>query len=309
MPHTIENIVCTVDFSQFSPMVVQYGMVLSKTAGVPLTLIHGVNEPQDRLHPTAMFERGGDLKRLTDEAQERMATLMRRSPVQWEAVVCSGDPAEQTSEFVRKRKHCLVVSASHGVSGFKRLFVGTVVERLTRLLPCPMLVVKPGFDGKDQPFGGFRSMVIGCDDHGCWRRLAPLLTQLQSCKDQRIHLILALERPLDQEVGEDEGASYGQVQQALQDRRSGELLAQGKQLFPHAASISVTVAPGVPQEMLLDSILRRAADLVVVGVRPSGQVGRWFSGSTTEAVLRRSPCAVLTVPEKKNRNQHPGDEI
>jgi nucleotide-binding universal stress UspA family protein len=68
-------------------------------------------------------------------------------------------------------------------------------------------------------------------------------------------------------------------------------------MFPHADQISVAIAPGVPQEMVLGLARERASDLIVVGVRRSGKVGRWISGSTTEALLRRSPCSVLTVPE------------
>jgi nucleotide-binding universal stress UspA family protein len=32
-------------------------------------------------------------------------------------------------------------------------------------------------------------------------------------------------------------------------------------------------------------------------VHRSTRLGRWISGSTTETLLRRAPCCVLTVPE------------
>ena len=176
MPTTIQAIVCAVDFSSFSPLVVGHGASLARRAGVRLYLIHAVNDPQDGSHPTTVFERGGDLTHLTDDARQRFRELMRRTDVDWEAVVRFGDPVEQTVAFVDSLPPSLVVSASHGVSGFQRLFIGTVVERLTRALKRPMLVVKAGDGETRNPSDGFRNAVVGCDDHGAvinWPRSCP----------------------------------------------------------------------------------------------------------------------------------------
>jgi len=297
MPMTIQAIVCAVDFSPFSPLVVRHGATLARRAGVRLYLIHAVHDPQDGAHPTAVFERGGDLAHRTEDARQRIQALMTDAEVEWEAVVRFGDPVEQTAAFVNNLPPCLVVSASHGVSGFRRLFIGTVVERLTRALKRPMLVVKPGGGEDPDRFDGFRSAVVSCDSHGYWQRTAPLLPLLQFDTASRIHMVHALEGPMEKGIRDSDAASYGQVQQALQDRLNRQLNEQGRQMFSHADQLAVTIAPGVPQEMVLQIASDQASDIIVVGVRCSGRVSRWISGSTTEALLRRSPCSVLTVPE------------
>jgi len=297
MPLNIQAIVCAVDFSSFSPLVVRHGAALARRAGVRLYLIHAVHDPQDGAHPTAVFERGGDLAHLTEEARQRIQALMTDADVDWEAVVRFGEPVEQTVAFVNTLPPSLVVSASHGVSGFRRLFIGTVVERLTRALNRPMLVVKPGDGEEHDRFNGFRSAVVSCDSHGHWQRMAPLLPLLQPSTASRIHMVHAMEGPLEKVMTDSDAASYGQVQQALQDRLNRQLGEQGRRTFPHADQLSVTIAPGVPQEMVLRIASEQASDIIVVGVRCSGKVSRWISGSTTEALLRRSPCCVLTVPE------------
>lgn len=297
MPMTIQAIVCAVDFSPFSPLVVRHGVAIARRAAVPLFLFHAVHDPQDEVHPTAVFERGGDLAHLTDDARQRIQALMTDAAVDWESVVRFGEPVEQTVAFVSSLPPSLVVSASHGLSGFRRFFIGTVVERMTRALDCPMLVVKPG-EGEDHGrFNGFRSAVVSCDGHGYWQRMAPLMPLLQPDAASRILMVHALEGPIEEVMTDSDAVSYGQVQQALQDRLERRLRAQGRRMFPHADQISVAIAPGVPQEMVLGLARERASDLIVVGVRRSGKVGRWISGSTTEALLRRSPCSVLTVPE------------
>lgn len=300
MPLRIQAIVCAVDFSTFSPLVVAHGMALARRAGVRLYLVHAIHHPQDDLHPTALFERGGDLAALRHGAQQRMAALMTFADLAWEAVICFGEPVTQIAAEVDRLPPSLVVSASHGVSGFQRLFIGTVVERLTRALARPMLVVKPG-DADKGSVDGFRSAVIGCDHHGHWRRLAPLLPLLQTDPGSALHLVHVMEGPLDGLPLEAEEATYGQVQRVHQDRIRRELADSARRLFPRVESsrLSIDVASGVPQEMLLQAVHERRSELVVVGVRPSGKVGRWIAGSTTETLLRRSPCSVLTLPEPK----------
>ena len=298
MPLDIQAIVCAVDFSPFSPLVVAYGAIVARRAGVPLYLIHAVPNPQDGAHPTAVFERGGDLTHHANEARRKIDDLMAHADIQWEAVVRFGDPVEQMVAFVDGLPPCLVVSASHGVSGFRRLFIGTVVERLTRQLTRPMLVVKPSGKASHGQPEVFRAAVISCDGHGHWQRLAGLLHLLQTDVEANIHLVYALEGPLADAPNND-AASYGQAQQTQIERLGRQLREQAHRHFPHVDAVRVTVQPGVPQEMALRVCREWPADLIAVGVRRSAKVGRWISGSTTEALLRHSSCCVLTVPEPK----------
>jgi nucleotide-binding universal stress UspA family protein len=117
-----------------------------------------------------------------------------------------------------------------------------------------------------------------------------------------------MEDPLEADPREVDSQPYGQFQQGRQAHLRQALAAEVQRLFPQAESpsLSVEVAPGVPQEMLLQVAERRASDLIVVGVRASSRIERLIAGSTTEALLRHSPCAVLTLPEA-NRSAVAGD--
>ena len=306
MPLTIHAIVCAVDFSPFSPMVIAHGVALARRAGARLYLVHAVHDPQDGVHPTTVFERGGDLAQFTRNARQKLAELMAGTPVDWEPVVCFGDPVEQTAALVNRLPPSLVVSASHGVSGFRRLFIGTVVERLTRALNRPMLVVRPDAGYDPEAFDGFRHVVVSCDAHNHWHRMATLQPLLQTVDGARIHLVHALEGPLENRSQDTGAASYNQTQQAQSDRLISRMRQQSRRLFEQAADHAVTVAAGVPQEMVLQVARQEAADLIVVGVRRSGKMGRWISGSTTEALLRHASCCVMTVPESETGNSSGG---
>jgi nucleotide-binding universal stress UspA family protein len=296
MVFPVQAILCTVDFSPFCSRVCHYGGALARRVGARLYLLHAVHHPQDGLHPTPDIEHGGDMVQWVEDATRRMHRLMQPLAVDWEPVVRCGDPVEQTLAVVNRLPPCLVISASHGVSGVRRLFIGTVVERLSRMLACPMLVIKPG-DGKGHDRGtAFRSVVVSCDAHGHWQQWAHLLNMLAPDVTTPIHLVHALEGPLDPLV-EESSASYAEAQHTLTERLIDRLHRQARRLFPENRPLLTVVAPGEPEDTVLKVAREHGADLIVVGVRPSGRVGRLISGSTTEALLRHAACCVLTVPE------------
>ncbi|WP_419661480.1 UspA1: universal stress protein [Desulfosarcina variabilis str. Montpellier] len=300
MVFPIQAILCAVDFSPFCSLVCNYGVALARRAGVPLYLFHAVHHPQDRIHPTLVFERGGDLTHHMAAARQQMQRLMKDTPVDWEPVVRFGDPVEQITAVVDTLPPCLVVSASHGVSGFRRFFIGTVVERLSRTLDCPMLVVKPTTGNGHEQATDFKTVVVSCDASGHWHQLAQLIYLFEPDPTSSIYLVHAVEGPMEMPLDEPR-LSYAQAQQAYQARVADHLDQAARNLFGDEKQVSTMVAPGEPEEMVLGVAQAQAADLIAVGVRPSGRVGRLIAGSTTEALLRHAPCCVLTVPEPKKQ--------
>lgn len=61
-----------------------------------------------------------------------------------------GDPAEEIDQFARDEGHDLIVMGTHGRSGLKRIWLGSVAERVTRTAHCPVLIIRSG-PGADQP--------------------------------------------------------------------------------------------------------------------------------------------------------------
>lgn len=53
-----------------------------------------------------------------------------------------GDAGHEIAEFVTKHEIALVVMSSHGRTGLERALIGSVAERVVRLCPCPVLVLK-----------------------------------------------------------------------------------------------------------------------------------------------------------------------
>ena len=53
-----------------------------------------------------------------------------------------GDPGHQISRFAEECDAGLIVISSHGRTGLGRFLLGSVAERVVRLAPCPVLVLR-----------------------------------------------------------------------------------------------------------------------------------------------------------------------
>ena len=56
--------------------------------------------------------------------------------------VVIGDAGREISDLAEREKADLIVLTSHGRTGLKRLLIGSVAERVTRLAHCPILVLR-----------------------------------------------------------------------------------------------------------------------------------------------------------------------
>ena len=53
-----------------------------------------------------------------------------------------GDPGHRIAEYAQQVEAELIVMPSHGRTGLKRLLIGSVAERVLRLVHCPVLVLR-----------------------------------------------------------------------------------------------------------------------------------------------------------------------
>ncbi|HEY6898091.1 MAG TPA: universal stress protein [Rhodocyclaceae bacterium] len=75
---------------------------------------------------------------------------------------------------------------------------------------------------------------------------------------------------------------YLQVLKPLKDRVAGR--------YP---AVEFEVAVGHPAEHIIIEAERWGADLIVMGHRGQGVLGRWLVGSVAKQVMQHAPCAVL----------------
>lgn len=141
----LRNILAPVDFSKCSLAGVRYAARLAKDAGATLRLFHVVF-PYTQVF--ALDRVNGDitplLKSARATAREEMTELRGMSflrDVPCEAELRTGSVVDEICRESARPEVDLIVTSTHGYSGFKRALIGSVAEHVVRYAECPVLTV------------------------------------------------------------------------------------------------------------------------------------------------------------------------
>ncbi|MFO7749417.1 MAG: universal stress protein [Desulfobacteraceae bacterium] len=294
MNRPMDTILCAVDLSEYSVHVISWGRALARHFNALLIIFHAVSparERMDRCRPPEMAER-------LSTAENQIRELMHKAGCPWQLRIVPGDPVVEMAGIAEEKGINLAIAASHGFSGFKRAFVGSVVERMVRTSSIPFLVLrwrkKPK---KDAGVDGFKNIVAACESPPCFT--AEYAVFLARKLGAELDLVHCLSSPAAAETNK-MCHNYCTMQRELETRAREELLAslfrEGEEM---PENITGTILRGTPREQVLDFALAGKCDLVVVGVKPRTIMGKLLTGSTTETMIRKSHCHVLVVPETK----------
>jgi nucleotide-binding universal stress UspA family protein len=132
------TILCPVDFSTASLAALKEASTTAKEAGGHLIVLHVVKPVQgDDLCPP-----------LYDAAykEELLASLkdvaVPQDRVSIEHRILVGNPAPIIVRIAEEEGVDLIVMGTHGRSGFRRLFLGSVAEAVVRSARCPVLTIR-----------------------------------------------------------------------------------------------------------------------------------------------------------------------
>jgi nucleotide-binding universal stress UspA family protein len=289
----MDTILCAVDFSPFTPETVRVGAGLAERCGARLVLFHAVAFAIDGLFASDRPERGIKARRLTRIARQRLEALAAGVAAPCELLLADGDPMEVLQERVQTRNVDLIVTASRGIGGIERLFVGTVVERMVVHVPRPILILRPGGGGapREAP-PAFGRILVGCDLRQPRDPAVDFARRLALCLQAELHLLHVLEAPLDEALND----AYEEFQRTLIEDTPRRLEAICPDHQPGERIFSA-VYPGVPAEALRRCAGQIGCDLIVVGVHRVGALKGALIGTTARQLLHKAPCSLLTVPE------------
>ena len=135
-----------VDFSDSSLRALRYAVGLAAESGGSLTIVHVV--PADYGLLSIGREEFRDLdKSLQRQAANRLRTLANANvprDVPADLEVRLGRPAEEIVAAANESKSDLIVLSTHGLTGLDRYLMGSVADRVARLAPCPVFLMRPG---------------------------------------------------------------------------------------------------------------------------------------------------------------------
>ncbi len=301
MRKQFNRILCATDFSDVSEPVVPYGIKMATELEATLYVCHVIDLPTVSVYGEAVFDPINEQQRFMDFSRNEIESLVKDAPIEWQPLVALGQTTEEISRLAAENAIDLVITATHGRSGLRRLFLGSVTERLMRTLSCPLLVLRSsGEEGKSlsQQFP-FRKVLVGYDfspDSEAAFHTTLSIAQEFECEFHIMHVV----EPSAYKELTFPSAPGEPLQKDLYDSITSRLAGLVPQEALHWCTLQTQVMVGKPYAELIRYAEIQDIDLIVIGVRGHGRVEELLVGSTTDRVIRRAPCPVLSVspPQK-----------
>jgi nucleotide-binding universal stress UspA family protein len=295
----INRILCPVDFSEFSLDALRHGVVLAQWYGAELSVVH-VYDPPAPLLPVKGLP--GNLPLAPTIEVEEIVQALRRfcEPVlastapNANMVVREGNPAREIARQAEEASADLLILGTHGRSGFERLFLGSVTEKVLRSTRVPVLTIPPPVR---QPGPAvFKTILCAVDFSDASIRALEYGLSLAKEADARIILLHAIEDVLGDISAEHlDQATLAEYHRRLAQDATRRLSAAVPDDARVWARPDERIVKGRAYRVILDLVAAEGVDLVVMGVHGRSALDRLVFGSTTHRIIREAGCPVLTL--------------
>lgn len=140
----LKTILVAVDGSEYSYKAVHYACLIGPAVGAEILLLHVVPmlPSATPYHDTVSGQPFLALQQVGEDILARAKGLASSDGCQVIDLLSHGDPASRIIEVAEEKKVDMIIVGSRGVSGIRRLFVGTTSDKVAKSAPCPVLIVR-----------------------------------------------------------------------------------------------------------------------------------------------------------------------
>jgi nucleotide-binding universal stress UspA family protein len=198
----ITPILCPVDFSQFSRDALDHAVALARWYRADVTVMHVFDIPpvpppiagfpvEATMLPTAV-----DSKVIADELGRFARQANADGDIKIEVLVSIGNAAAEIVRQAQRLPADLLTLGTHGRSGFERLFLGSVTEKVLRTTRVPTMTIPPPVKTPDSV--PYRTILCPVDFSGESLRALEYALSLAQESDAEIIVLHVLDGFVDE---------------------------------------------------------------------------------------------------------------
>jgi nucleotide-binding universal stress UspA family protein len=204
-------------------------------------------------------------------------------------LISIGNPAQAIAE--EAEAFDLIVMSSHGRSGFSRLFLGSVSDKVLRTASVPVLTVN-----KEKQLKSLDRIMLATDFSDHSKESFPIARQIAKKAQAQIELVHILSfDPDERDKPEDSAISR-------RKKRLEILIKEEFSEIEHLIEKKLIISSNTPHEALLNENLNNPHDLVIMSTVGRTGIDYLMMGSTTSNVVRHVKSPVLSINPKNKRS-------
>lgn len=291
------TVVFATDFSDCSDDAFDDAVLFAKEHDAELHVVHAIVglEALRMTGDTTSDEERVLLERLETEAREMLDRITGSDPPLPLAVRTVTRHGDKTSDvilaYLDEVGADALVLGTHGRRGPGRWVLGSVAEAVLRGAECPVLVVPRRQEGLESHPVDKILVPIDFSQESISTLYAA--RELARAYDARLALLHVIDLPA---VPMPYGEPWSGDRDAIERRSRDELRALADEAGLDEDELELAIDVGTPSAGIVDYAATHHCRLIVMPARTKARPG--LLGSTTDVVLRRATCPVLTLPPR-----------
>ena len=298
----INRILCPIDFSEFSRRALDHAMAIARwyDAQVLAVHVHALGIPV-ALAPGAPVIVEPILMSEVDRAQvarelSAFVDAERATGVRVDTRVVEGTAWREIIAEATAADADLIVLGTHGRSGFERLLLGSVTEKIVRTAPCPVLTVPHAApDAVPIAPGLFKRILCPIDFSTTSQAALQWAASLAQEADAELLLLHVLETPMATEFDAFPRSGLAAYRRDYEEWSLEQLQRALSNAVRTNCTVNELMSTGIVHREIVRVAREHASELIVMGVAGHRGVGDRVFGSTSQHVVRSAACPVLTV--------------
>ncbi len=297
----LKNLLVPIDFSEYSEHAYTCALDFAQHLDAHLTLFH----VEMFFHPTYP-EEGFQIDQFETEFKEHQHQIMEQIRALAEKAEKKGisvdyelvrgySVAEKILEHIEENQFDLVMMGTHGRTGLKHFFLGSIAERMVRLSPIPVLTVHK--ECRRYPVKKILVSIDFSEYSKLAEDYAKMFSQLFKAEIVFLHVV---ERVVYPTFYPEAFIPVITSEPDFHDRLLENLNAfVTKNLQSTSDKV---IEEGTPSDKIIEYAENNDIDLIIMATRGLTGLEHLMVGSTAERVVRLSKTPVLTV--RKTNDQH-----
>jgi universal stress protein A len=142
---TAQRFLVPVDFSEDANQAVKYAIDLASKLGARMTLLHVIQLlplGSGDMSVTVPYTYFQDLEADITSRMQAYLERVTAAGLEGEIAVVHGVPFQEILATAKAQQVDLIIMGTQGRTGLQHVLMGSVAEKVVRLAPCPVLVVR-----------------------------------------------------------------------------------------------------------------------------------------------------------------------
>jgi nucleotide-binding universal stress UspA family protein len=285
----LQRIAVGTDFSEDSDRAVAQALAIAEACGAQVHIVHMIGPLEPAPKPVGPHDR---YKERIEEEIERAKRELDKLGSRYEGAAArihhyagDGEPDFGLVETAVEVGAELIIVGSHGRTGYKRVLMGSVSERVVKLAKVDVMVARK------RPSGSFKKILVPIDFSAASERALRAAVELVEAPG-RVDVAHYWRPPGH------EWRPRGDSEASAKVRSDAE--ARGREWVARYQREGVELTYSQDKSAAVPGIMTslertRDYDLVMLGSHGSRRRDRWLLGSVAERVVHHAPCSVWVL--------------